>query len=103
MVIPNHQIASLVAIVVTKPLQSSPRPPRSPRFDSESLHRRDRRERRDIGFPAPGANHVQFALAVSAFLFVSDPHAQREVKFTLPDDAGFPTPKKLVLVKAGSP
>jgi hypothetical protein len=34
---------------------------------------------------------------------VSPPNAKPEVKFTLPADAGFPAPKKLVLVKAGVP
>jgi hypothetical protein len=46
---------------------------------------------------------MQFALTLSAFLLAADPKAQPEVKFTLPDDAGFPAPKKLVLVKAGAP
>jgi len=46
---------------------------------------------------------MEIAFAIAAFLFVAEPLAPREVKFTLPDDAGFPMPKRLVLVKAGSP
>jgi hypothetical protein len=44
-----------------------------------------------------------FALALSAFLLAADPKAGPEVKFTLPNDAGFPVPKKLVFVKTGAP
>ncbi|HLW66935.1 MAG TPA: hypothetical protein VKS79_16590 [Gemmataceae bacterium] len=46
---------------------------------------------------------MAFAFALSAFLLAADPKAAPEVKFTLPEDAGFPAPKKLVLVKAGTP
>ena len=46
---------------------------------------------------------MSFALALSAFLLAAEPTAKREVKFMLPADAGFPAPKKLVLVKGGVP
>ena len=42
-------------------------------------------------------------MALSAFLLAAEPKAQPEVKFNLPEDAGFSGPKKLVFVKAGAP
>jgi hypothetical protein len=41
-------------------------------------------------------------LTLSALLLTADPKDEREVKFSLPADAGFPAPKKLVVVKAGT-
>jgi hypothetical protein len=42
-------------------------------------------------------------IALSVLMFTAEPMDQREVKFTLPADSSFPAPKKLVLVKTGSP
>src|SRR5262249_14024942 len=43
------------------------------------------------------------ALAISVLMLAAEPKDQREVKFNLPAEYGFPTSKKLVLVKAGTP